>query len=255
MNTQSTYGKLTSTHLALPAQSFLTPWLMLFSRSTLFFFFQALIAGIFIVMGNSSGWSEAPRWWTFVATLANCASVGLLARCMHAEGKKYIDLLHFSRGTWKKDVLWLLGLSVIGLPIAAAPIYTLATAIFGNRMAPIQMMFRPLPTWALVISFLFPLTIAFAELPTYFGFVMPRLARQLKSSWAAWLLASLFLAGQHMFLPFIADSRFLLWRMGMYMPFALFAGLALKFRPQLLPYFAIVHALMDISTVATYWMI
>jgi hypothetical protein len=178
-----------------------------------------------------------------------------LAWCMRAEGKKYFDLLRFSRATWKADVLWLVGLSVIGLPIAAAPMNTLAAAIFGDAMTPVRMMFRPLPAWALALSFLFPLTIAFAELPTYFGYCMPRLAKQLRSSWAAWLLASLALAAQHMFLPFLPDGRYLAWRLGMYLPFALFAGLLLKFRPQLLPYFVVVHALMDISTVAVYWMI
>ncbi len=231
------------------------PWLMLFSRSILFFLFQTLIAGFLIVLGNSAGWDEAPRWWTLVATLANLASIGLLTLCMRIEGKKYFDLLRFSRETWKKDVLWLAGLSVIGLPIAAAPMSTLAPALFGDSMAPIRMMFRPLPGWALILSFAFPLTIAFAELPTYFGYVMPRLNQQIKNSWVAWLLASLFLAAQHMFLPFIPDSRFLLWRMGMYLPFALFIGLIIKFRPQLLPYSAVIHALMDISTVAVYWMV
>ena len=117
------------------------------------------------------------------------------------------------------------------------------------------MMFRPLPDWALAVGILFPLTIAFSELPTYFGYAMPRLAGQLKSGWAAWLIASFFLAAQHCFLPFILDGGFLLWRLGMFLPFALFTGLALKLRPGLLPYFVIVHALMDFSTLAVYWMV
>ena len=40
----------------------------------------------------------------------------------------------------------------------------------------------------------------------------------------------------------------------MFLPFALVSGLALKFRPSLLPYFVIIHALMDITTVAMYTM-
>ena len=256
MNIQHNLTKISQTNvIELPVTVSPAPWLMLVSRMVLFFLFQALIAGILILFGNPDGWHESPRWWSFVATLTNLASFGLLTWCMHKEGKKYFDLLRFSHGTWKKDVLWLIGLSVIGLPVAAAPMNTLAAAIFGDPMVPIHMMFRPLPTWALALSFLFPLTIAFAELPTYFGYCMPRLAKQLNNPWAAWLLASLALAAQHMFLPFIPDGRYLLWRMGMYLPFALFAGLVLKFRPQLLPYFVVIHALMDISTVAVYWMI
>jgi hypothetical protein len=84
---------------------------------------------------------------------------------------------------------------------------------------------------------------------------MPRLAVLFKNAWLAWLLASLALAAQHCFLPFIADGRFILWRFGMYLPFALFAGLVLKLRPTLLPYFAIIHALIDTSAVLVYVMI
>jgi hypothetical protein len=109
-----------------------------------------------------------------------------------------------------------------------------------------------LPAWALVLSFLFPLTIGFAELPTYFGYVMPRLASQLKNGWLAWLIASLALAAQHMFLPLILDGGFILWRLLMYLPFALFGGLLIKLRPTLLPYSMIVHALADVSAVLVY---
>lgn len=132
---------------------------------------------------------------------------------------------------------------------------TLAAAIFGDAMAPINMMFLPLPAWALFLGLLFPLTIAFAELPTYFGYVMPRLAAQLKNGWIAWLLASFFLGLQHSFLPLILDGRFIIWRAGMYLPFALFAGLVLKLRPTLLPYFVVIHALVDISALSVYLMV
>lgn len=231
------------------------PWLMLLSRSALFLFFQALFAGLFLMLGRATAWTESARWWPFLSILANCASIYLLVRLFHAEGGRYVNLLHFSRQTVKTDLIWLLGASVIGLPVAMAPMNTLAAAIFGDPMIPIHMMFRPLPAWALALSFLFPLTIGFAELPTYFGYVMPRLAVQLKNGWLAWALASFFLAAQHCFLPLIPDGRFILWRLGMYLPFALFAGLVIKLRPQLLPYMLIVHALMDVSALAVYWMI
>ena len=47
----------------------------------------------------------------------------------------------------------------------------------------------------------------------------------------------------------------MLWRLGMFLPFALFTGLVLKLRPALLPYFIIIHALMDVTTVLVYLMI
>ena len=231
------------------------PWLMLISRAALFLTIQLLFALGLTLTGHLDGWGESARWWVLVVSTANVVSVFLLVCACCAEGRRYLDLLRFSRATVKTDLLWLFGLSFVGLPIAAAPVNSLAVAIFGDAMAPIHMMFRPLPAWALAAGLLFPLTIAFAELPTYFGYVMPRLAAQLKNDWLAWLLASLGLAAQHVFMPLLLDGRFMLWRLGMYLPFALFAGLVLKFRPTLLPYLAIVHALLDISTWAVYWMI
>ena len=190
-----------------------------------------------------------------MAFLTNFVSIYLLVRLFNAEGKRYFELFRFSRATWKMDLLWFIGFSIIGLPIAAVVKDPLAVAIFGDAMIPTNMMFRPLPTWAFALGFLFPLTIAFSELPTYFGYCMPRIEAQLKNGWAAWLIASFFLAAQHMFLPLIFDWGFMLWRLGMFLPFALFTGLFLKLRPALLPYFVIVHALMDVTTMLVYLMI
>lgn len=231
------------------------PWLMLISRSVLFLFFQILIALAFAAAGTSAAWAESARWWTFMAFLANFVSIYLLVSVFNAEGKRYFDMFRFSHGTWKTDLLWLFGFSILGLPIAAMVKDPLAVAIFGDAMIPTNMLFRPLPVWAFAMSFLFPLTIAFAELPTYFGYAMPRIEAQLQNGWVAWLIASFFLAAQHMFLPLILDGGYLLWRLGMFLPFALFTGLVLKLRPSLLPYFVIVHALMDVMTVLVYLMI
>ena len=227
------------------------PWLMLFSRSVMFVIAQALIALYFYSTGSDSPWRDAAGWWIFFPILANLGSIAFLILLFRAEGKPYLDILRFSRATVKTDLLWFFGSGLIGLPIAAAPMNLLGSAIFGDSMIPINMMFRPLPSWALVIGLIFPITIAFAELPTYFGYCMPRLFNG-KSSWPAYLVAVLFLSLQHCFLPFIADWGFILWRGLMYLPFAAYVGLMVKFRPNLLPYFVIIHALMDVSVLAVY---
>lgn len=228
------------------------PWWMLISRSLLFILFQGLFALIFLIAGKTSAWDEANRWWTFAVILTNICSIYLLHRIFQAEGKRFFDLFRFSRATWKADLLWFLVLSTIGMPIAALPREPLAVAIFGDVATSTELMFRPIPTWAIVVSFLLPLTIAFSELPTYFGYVMPRLEAQLRNGWVAWILASFFLAAQHMFFPFVLNGGFMLWRIGMFIPFAFFTGLVLKFRPTLLPYFVIVHALLDVSLVLVF---
>jgi len=251
-------SSLSSMSISSPATAAIShPWLMLISRSVLFVLFQILIALFFAATGTTTAqaWDESARWWTFMAFLANFVSIYLLVRLFKAERKRFFDILRFSRETWKKDLLWFILASIIAMPIVAAPREPLAAAIFGDAMIATNMLFRALPTWAFVVSFLFPLTIAFAELPTYFGYAMPRLEAQLKNGWFAWLIASFFLAAQHMFLPLILDGGYLLWRFGMFLPFALFIGLMVKLRPSLLPYAVIVHALLDVTTVLVYLMI
>lgn len=237
------------------------PWLMLISRSALFLFFQLLITVLVMATGKTSlaaAWDESARWWTFLAFLANFVSIYLLVRLFKAEGKDYFKFLRFTRATWKADLLWFLGFSIVAMPFAAFIRDPLGAALFGDAMTPTYMLFRPLPVWAFALSFLLPLTIAFAELPTYFGYCMPRLFREGESQthpYLAWLIASFFLAAQHMFLPLILNGGFMLWRLGMFLPFAFITGLCLKIRPSLLPYFIIVHALMDVTTVLVYLMI
>ena len=89
------------------------PWLMLISRSVLFLFFQALIALIFFATETKSAWDESVRWWTFVAALTNFASIYFLVRLLNAEEKRYFEVFGFSRATWKADLLWFIGASII----------------------------------------------------------------------------------------------------------------------------------------------
>jgi len=227
------------------------PWLMLISRSILFIIAQLLVAAFFSLAGTPRAWDEAAHWWIFFPIFANLGSIALLIYVFRAEGKRYLDILRFNRATVKTDLLWLFGSGLIGFPLAALPMNILGQAIFGDPMVPIHMLFRPLPLWALVVGLLFPATMAFAELPTYFGYAMPRLFNG-KSTWLAFVVAALFLSLQHIFLPFIADWNYLLWRGLMYLPFAFYAGLMIKLRPSLLPYFAILHALIDISVLIVY---
>jgi membrane protease YdiL (CAAX protease family) len=95
----------------------------------------------------------------------------------------------------------------------------------------------------------FPISIALAELATYYGYLMPRLKSVLKKKWLAVLLPVIFLSIQHCCLPLIFDVKFLLYRGLMYFPFALLIGLAINKRPKLLPYFVILHGLMDLQAI------
>lgn len=229
------------------------PWLALVSRLAFFALAQVIIALVIAALGGTGAWESSAAWWMLAATIANVASFLLLRWRFAREGAGYRDLWRFPRETFWKDLALAVGGFVLAGPIAMLPMRWLGNAIVGSYDAAISMMFRPLPPWGLWLGLLFPLTIGFVELPTYFAYAMPRLERGLGSGWIAWALVSVALSLQHAALPLVFSGPYLLWRAVMYLPFALYIGLVIKLRPSLLPFLMIGHTLIDVGTWAVYF--
>jgi hypothetical protein len=226
------------------------PLLMLASRFLLFASFQALIALLFALMGARSPWLASIAWWPVAAVLTNLVSLFLLNRLFAAEGSRFTTLYKFQRGEVGKDLLIILGLLIVAGPVALLPNFLVAFWLYGGMEEVGAIFFQRLPVWAAVFSLvLFPVTNALAELPTYMGYCMPRLAALSRRGWLAVLLASFFLALQHVALPLVFDGRFMTWRLLMFIPFALLMAALLYWRPRLLPYMLIIHFLMDLQVV------
>ena len=213
------------------------------SRLILFLLFQCIIALIV------SSWSRAEGYWLLVATLTNLVSIAVLWFLFMREGLSYLGLFRFNRITLRKDILVFTGLVLMCGPVVFGPNYLLSKWFWGDPAIPYEMMFRPVEKWlSILLLFAFPVTIVFAELATYFGYIMPRLKEGLGSKWLAVVLPVLFLSLQHMTLPFIPDLKFILYRSLVFLPFAALIGIALHRRPTLFPWFAILHGVMDLGT-------
>lgn len=219
-------------------------YLLLFSRLFLFLFFQSLIA---LLMCS---WEASEKYWMLVATMGNIVSIFLLIWLYKIEGLNYFNLFHFNRENWKRDFLYFIGLSVVLIPVVLIPGYFLSKWFWTDVTVPTQILFqlKSLPL-IYIILVTFPITIALAELPTYFGYSMPHLEKQVKQKWLLILIPVLFLSIQHCFLPLVFNGKFILYRALMYFPFALLLGIVLQKRSRLLPYFVVLHGLMDMQAV------
>ncbi|MCF8247242.1 MAG: hypothetical protein K9J37_14805 [Saprospiraceae bacterium] len=218
-------------------------FLILVSRLVLFVVFQALIA----LMVNS--WETSEKYWLLTATLTNIVSIALLFILFKRDGDSYFKIFSFDRERIKKDIVIFLGLALVPVPIVFVPGYFLSIMIWGDPNVPTGMMFGPIEKWLVYILLIaFPVTIAFAELATYFVYIMPKLKKQLKVKWLAALLPIVFLSIQHCTLPFIPDLNFIMYRALVFLPFAILIGVSIYYRPSLFIYFAILHGLMDFGT-------
>ena len=235
----------------VPSTSAAVP--MLAVRLVGFVTFQAIIAAVYAWTGTAGAWSASAAWWPVTATLTNLLCLALLRSLLHREGRRYRDYLHLERATARADVLVVLGLLVVSVPLVLLPNFALAQWLFGDAQAPATLFFVALPRWAAFASLVaFPITVAMAELPTYFGYAMPRLTARWERPLLAVVAAAFFLGAQHVALPLRFDGAFALWRLLMFMPFAFLLGVALHWRPRLLPYLMVVHGLLDLQAA---WMV
>lgn len=224
---------------------------MLFSRVLIFIGLQLLIYTVFALCGVSDAFKSSGAWWPYVVTAANVICAALLFKFLKSEGRSYFDFFRFNKETFKKDLLWALLFLVIAGPISMIPNIVLGNVLFGDYAEGARLLFLPLPLAAAIIQIvLFPPTMALGELPTYFGYVMPRIEALTKSKALGIVLPSLLLSIQHMALPLVLDWRFILWRGVMFLPFALYLGIIIRYKPRLMPFLLIGHVLIDFSTAA-----
>lgn len=217
-------------------------------RSLLALAFQAFFAFGFFIAGVDSPWRAASDWWLVWFSLAEVINLWLLRRAAQSERLRLRDLYNLSRHDRKGDLWWLV-IGLVGTVLFGfAPNILLAQILFGDLQTPSDLMIRSIPIWAAwTVVGAFPVLHALTELPTYFGYVMPRLRLLTGRPAAMLILTASVLSAQHVFLPLLFDWRFILWRLLMFLPFALWVGWLIHRRPTVLPYLAAVHGLLDLT--------
>jgi hypothetical protein len=223
-------------------------WAMLTMRIVLAISFQLLFTVGFLLAGDDTPWQSAADMWLASLALAEFVNLWLLARVARAEGIRLLDLYNPNRGSRSTDLKWAGLAVVVAAPLALLPAALLAQALWSDPEIGQEMLFHPvwLPAaWALL--FVFPVIHALTELPTYFGYVLPRLEVLTSRVALPLVLTAATLALQHAALPLLFDTRYLLWRALMFLPLALWFGWIIDHRPTTLPYVAVAHGLLDIS--------
>lgn len=221
-------------------------WGMLVLRSALSFTLLLLVAAAYQATGSDSPISDSAAWWLWFATAANIACLVLLIRFGQLEGVRLRDIYFARRATWKGDLAWFLLAGVVSAVTAMPPGTLLAGWLWGDANFPNYLLFQPLPLWAIYPLFLLmPATQALAELPTYWGYVAPRLRAAGINRWLVIGIVGFWLSIQHMFFSFQPDWRYNLWLAVKFLPFALWTGVVIDRRPTTLPYLMALHFLLD----------
>ena len=223
-------------------------WGFLFLRSALALLFQATFALGFLIGGDPEPWRSGADWWLVSFAMAEVVNLLLLRRQAQAEGFALRDLYNLDWSGRAEDLKWLAVALVVAAPLGFLPNVILSQALWGDTQTAADLTFRAIPMWAAwSMVAVFPIIHAVTELPTYFGYVMPRLQALTGGRWMPLLATSAVLSAQHVFLPLLFDWRYAVWRLFMFFPFALWFGWVVRSRPTVLPYLLVAHALLDLS--------
>lgn len=219
---------------------------MLVIRSALPFALLLGLAAVFAIAGRRTPIAASAAWWLWFVTITNVVCLILLIRFGRAEGIRLRDLYFARRASWKGDLLWVL-IASVGIALLALPPGTwLAGVLWDDPTTPNAMLFQPLPSLAAYgLLILFPIPHGLTELPTYWGYVAPRLRAFGWGRLGVVLLVGTGLSVQHMFFAFQLDWRYDLWLAVKFLPFAIWTGIVIDRRPTVLPYLMTLHALLD----------
>jgi len=190
------------------------------------------------VTGNSL--TYVSRWWPVLAVIVNIACVLLLHTLTKGNYKCYIN---YKKGKTRKGfVISVIAFSII---LGVGGMYGAGFIVFGAFPYLDTTMIQPIPIFAAVLCvILLPLSTTLAEDGIHLGII-----NSTDGSKSVTLVSAFFFAVQHSFIPFLMDSRFMLFRFLSFLPLALLYCFWYQKSRNPLP-FMIGHFVMNLFTVA-----
>lgn len=223
------------------------PALMLFARAFFAVVAQAISAAVFALRGSRTPWLDSQPWLPVYAIIIDGGCMALLWRLTRSEGIHLFDLIGFDSARLGRDVLIGLALIPACLAFILGGVYAVGWIEYGTPTPPYAFGALPLPA-ALYGVLVFPCLWGLTEQMTYNGYLAPRFQAVFRNTAPAVTAVALIWAFQHAVMPFIADTKYIVFRLFSPLPFSLFAVIVYLRMRRLLP-LIVAHALMDGASV------
>jgi len=188
---------------------------LLFLPARLVFAFvaQGLVAALFALRGSASAWTDAAAWWPVYSTLTDILCLISLVWLTRREGLRLLDLFGVrSLLAGIRQLAWVPPYFLAVLPaVAVAAVIT--QFFYDSPITPIMTIVDLPSVGAAYARLVWPLLWVVTEELVYIGYLLPRMeVRSGKTSLA--IIAILFFWGlQHIAIPWIPDTTYLLWRL------------------------------------------
>lgn len=239
--------------LSIPATIALLP-----ARTIFLLAAQALFALIFRFRHDAQPWRSSAAWWTVYGNLADLGCLAMLIAVTRRQGLRLRDLVPLSTLGPFKTVLRGLGYFLLVMPVFLGGFVLSSYAVYGDIRPHVDAALlgsRRLPVWAVIysVTLWWPFWSATEEI-TYQTFFLERLRRPFGGPAGAMALVGFWWAAQHSALPFLADIRYVLWRLLGFLP-GVMALMTIYLRTRQIGPLIVAHSLMDFVASAStlYW--
>ena len=227
------------------------PLVVVVGRSVFIIAAQAVAVAVIGLHSRIWSWNAAAKWWTVYGTIVDVGCLALMAAYTRKEGIRLRDLIGRVRFRWGHD-LWLgAGILCLTFPFFIPAARVASRLLYGSQPPMFDGLLagRILPLWGVVYTFSVWLLIwSPTEEMTYQGYALPRIEALSHHRWIAVTIVSFWWALQHVFLPFILDWKYVVWRFVAFLPSMIVMTL-LYLKVRRLPPFFVAHWAMDIVAI------
>jgi hypothetical protein len=187
--------------------------------------------------------SEISNLWSIVVSLCNILTIIILLYVCKKEKINYFDMIKYKKGYSKIYIIIIV--SILTLIIGFSGMYLAGYICYKIFPYMPVMMLQPITIMISIINIFFlPITTTMAEDGLYLGIGV----NQIKNKYIAILFPALFYALQHSFIPFLLDTRFIIYRFISFFPLTIIFCIYYYRKRNPLP-IMVGHFIINIATV------
>lgn len=222
---------------------------LLFLPARLVFAFvaQALVAGLFALRGTGEPMTAAAAWWPVYSTITDVLCLLALAWLTRREGISLGALFGVRGKVALRQLAWT-PLYLLAIAPGALMANVITRVFYGSDLPP-MLSVVDLPLAGAIYSVaVWPLIWSITEELVFLGYLLPRLEAMSGKTWQAILLVVFFWGFQHLAMPWLPDSTYLVSRvLAACFAISLFPVVFVFWGRRLAPLIAI-HYLVDLLT-------
>jgi membrane protease YdiL (CAAX protease family) len=225
--------------------SILKSGLFLSLRTISFGIGYVLTALVFYLIGSDDFLLQASPWWPVYGLFANLLCFIILSKALKNENIKILSLINFQPKKLKKDILLSFIFIFTSIIIAISSSFVFGYLLYGRYPYDIMPLFSNIPIVVVIISAgIFPVLNSILEEITYNGYIFPRLETKVTNTNTVVLIVLFFFTFQHIFIMFLPDLKYLIWRLLCFVPLLAF-WIIIYEKMRRLTTLIIVHWFMD----------